>query len=165
MRKTDQISGVPGRLRAGGFGLLELMITLVIVALLVTVAIPNYSRFVERARVSKAIGDIGRICVEIGKFQLKSNGALPVTLAELPIEIPLDPWDRPYQYLNIALAGPGKGKLRKDKNLNPLNSDFDLYSMGKDGDSKGPLTAKASRDDIVRANDGRFIGLASDYDP
>ncbi len=26
-------------------------------------------------------------------------------------------------------------------------------------------TARQSRDDIVRANDGRFVGLASDYDP
>jgi general secretion pathway protein G len=28
-----------------------------------------------------------------------------------------------------------------------------------------PLTAKVSRDDIVRANDGAFVGLASEYDP
>ena len=53
----------------------------------------------------------------------------------------------------------------KDKSLHPLNSDYDLYSMGKDGASTGPLTAKASRDDVVRANDGRFIGLAKDYEP
>ncbi len=35
--------------------------------------------------------------------------------------------------------------------------------MGPDGKSVAPLTAKASRDDIVRANDGKFIGEASDY--
>ena len=35
--------------------------------------------------------------------------------------------------------------------------------MGKDGDSKAPLTAQASRDDIIRANDGGYIGLASGY--
>ena len=45
----------------------------------------------------------------------------------------------------------------------PLNSDFDLYSMGPDGQTATPLTAKASRDDIVRANNGGFIGVASDY--
>jgi len=38
-----------------------------------------------------------------------------------------------------------------------------LYSRGKDGDSSGPLSAKASRDDIVRANNGGFIGLGEDY--
>lgn len=37
------------------------------------------------------------------------------------------------------------------------------YSMGPDGRSVAPLTAKASRDDIVRANTGRCIGLAADY--
>jgi general secretion pathway protein G len=52
---------------------------------------------------------------------------------------------------------------RKDKNLHPLNSDFDLYSIGKDGESRQPLTAKWSRDDVVRANDGGFVGLASEY--
>jgi general secretion pathway protein G len=44
-----------------------------------------------------------------------------------------------------------------------LNTDYDLYSMGKDGKTKGPLTAKDSHDDVIRANDGRFIGLASEY--
>ena len=68
-----------------------------------------------------------------------------------------------YQYLNIRSAGPGLGAVRKDGNLNPLNTDFDLYSTGKDGRSKSPLTAKHSRDDIVRANNGAFFGLAEDY--
>ena len=35
--------------------------------------------------------------------------------------------------------------------------------MGKDGKSRTPLTAKASRDDIVRAGDGAYVGLASAY--
>ena len=35
--------------------------------------------------------------------------------------------------------------------------------MGKDGSSVAALTAKASRDDIIRANDGGFIGLASRF--
>ena len=45
----------------------------------------------------------------------------------------------------------------------PINSSYDLFSQGKDGQSSPPLTASASRDDIVRANDGDFIGLASRY--
>ena len=139
------------------------MITLVIAALLASVAVPAYGQFVDRAKNSKAIGDIGWIAVEIGKFQLRNNNALPNNLAELGADIPLDPWDRPYQYLNIATAGPDNGQFRKDKNLVPLNTDFDLYSKGKDGDSTGPLNAKESRDDIVRANDGAFIGRGEDY--
>lgn len=145
-----------------GFGLLELMIVLVVAALLVSVAAPAYDQFVERAKQTRAVGDIGSISIEIGKYQLRNNNALPANLAELGIDVPLDPWGRPYAYLNIAAAG-GLGSVRKDKNLNPLNTDFDLYSLGEDGASSSPLTAKSSRDDIVRANNGAFIGLGEDY--
>ena len=44
-----------------------------------------------------------------------------------------------------------------------INSFFDLYSMGKDGQSVTPLTAKASQDDIIWANDGAFCGPAADF--
>ena len=149
--------------RNAGFGLLELMITLVVAALLVSIAFPAYDQQLDRAKQRKAIGDIGWISLEIGKYQLRNNNALPDTLADLGAEMPLDPWDRPYQYVNIPAAGAGSGLFRKDKNLNPLNTDFDLYSLGKDGASSGPLSAQASRDDIVRANNGAYIGLGEDY--
>lgn len=74
----------------------------------------------------------------------------------------LDPWGHPYQYLDITKQ-KGKGKVRRDKSLNPINSDYDLYSMGKDGQSSYPITAKASLDDIIRARNGQFVGLASTY--
>jgi general secretion pathway protein G len=59
--------------------------------------------------------------------------------------------------------GESKGKPRKDRFLVPINTDFDLYSMGKDGRSEQNLDAHYSRDDIVRANDGLFVGLAIEY--
>ena len=55
------------------------------------------------------------------------------------------------------------GHARKDRFLVPINSDFDLYSMGKDGQSVSPLTAQKSHDDIIRANDGGYYGLASNF--
>jgi general secretion pathway protein G len=76
----------------------------------------------------------------------------------------VDPWKNPYQFLRIDGAGlKGLGALRKDKSLVPVNTDYDLYSTGKDGASQPPFTAKASEDDIVRANNGRYIGLADKY--
>ncbi|MGI9273075.1 MAG: prepilin-type N-terminal cleavage/methylation domain-containing protein [Woeseiaceae bacterium] len=149
--------------KSKGFGLLELMVTLVVASLLLTLAIPAYDGFAERARVAKAIGDIHAISLEIEKFRLVNDSLPPPDLTVLPTTVPTDPWNRPYEYLNIASAGPGKGGFRKDGSLNPLNSDYDLYSSGKDGESKGPLNAQASRDDIVRANNGAFIGRAEDY--
>jgi len=146
-----------------GFGLLDLMVTLVVFSLLAALAVPAYNGFISRAKVSAAIGDIGSIAIEIDRFSINNNDRLPANLNELRMEIPLDPWGNRYEYLNIRTAGPGKGAFRKDGNLNPLNSDFDLYSKGDDGESAGPLSARKSRDDIVRANNGAFIGLGEDY--
>ena len=146
-----------------GMGLIDLMLAVIIASLLMAVAVPAYDQFIDRARVARAIGDIGSISIAIERFDIKNNGRLPNSLNELLMDVPFDPWGAPYQYLNIVAAGPGKGAFRKDGKLNPLNSDFDLFSVGADGESKGPLSAAASRDDIVRANNGAFIGLGEDY--
>jgi len=52
---------------------------------------------------------------------------------------------------------------RKDNSMIPVNSDYDLYSPGTDGRSEASFTAAPSRDDVVRAKDGAYIGLASQY--
>ena len=52
-----------------------------------------------------------------------------------------------------------------DKNLRPVNSTFDLYSIGEDGKTNANFSAKAAHDDIVRAGDGGYWGLAEDYLP
>ena len=149
--------------KSKGFGLIELMLTLIIVSLLVMVAIPAYGGYVLRAKVARAIGDIGSLAVEIETFRLRNRDRVPTNLAELQTAVSNDPWGRPYEFLNIIDDQPNVGAVRKDGKLNPLNSDYDLYSKGQDGDSKGPLNAKASRDDIIRASNGAYIGLGEDY--
>lgn len=148
---------------AKGFGLLELMVTLVIASLLVSLAVPAYEMYAQRARVSAAVGEIAKLSLAIEQFRLKNNDRIPLSLDELGVDVPRDPWGREYQFLNIPSTGSSKAGVRKDGLLNPLNSDFDLYSLGKDGRSSGPLSAQDSRDDIVRANNGAFIGLGEDY--
>ncbi len=98
-------------------------------------------------------------------FETANLGRLPDSLADIGMGGLLDPWGNPYQYLNLSDPNnrAARGKARKDHNLVPINSDYDLYSMGKDGGSVSPLTAKASRDDIVRAGNGRFVGKATDF--
>ncbi|MCI1277793.1 MAG: prepilin-type N-terminal cleavage/methylation domain-containing protein [Nitrospira sp.] len=63
---------------------------------------------------------------------------------------------------NSSGGGP-PSHPRKDRFLHPINSDYDLYSMGKDGESMEPLTARKSHDDVIRANDGSFVGLAVEF--
>ena len=130
-----------------------------ILGILAAIAIPSYSRLRERAFVARAIGDVQAMSQNISEYYL-TNRSLPASLSAVGSSF-LDPWGHPYQY--IPIAGKGKGGFRKDRFLVPINTDYDLYSMGPDGNSAGPLTAKASRDDIIRANDGGFIGLASEF--
>ena len=157
--RGSRLLGTPGGL-ALGFTILELMLVVVLIGTIVAIAAPSLQRFVDHARTARAIGDIRTLQVEIAGYEADGMG-LPPDLAAIGRGEFLDPWDNPYQYFNHS-TGP-KGKRRKDRFLVPLNSDYDLGSMGKDGTSRPPLTAGASQDDIVRANDGGYIGLASSY--
>jgi general secretion pathway protein G len=148
---------------ACGFTLLELMAAMAIVGVLAAVGVPIYRAQVDRASTARAVADIGQIALEIDRFRL-ARDAPPDSLDQLSVKAPLDPWGRPYEFLSFeSLDNAGKGKMRKDRNLVPINTEYDLYSRGPDGDTKPPLTAQPSRDDIVRANDGGYIGKADDY--
>ena len=72
-----------------------------------------------------------------------------------------DPWGIPYVYYNVAANG--KGGARKDHALNPINTDFDLYSKGPDKETKPQISHKSSLDDVIRARSGAFIGVAADF--
>ena len=143
-----------------GMTLLELIVVVAIVGLLAAVAVPNYQQYVEDLKVNEAIQDIAKLSLKIEKYVL-INVVLPNSLADIGEAGIKDPWDKTYAYYNVRENG--KGGARKDKNLTPINSDYDLYSFGDDGASAKPLTAKRSHDDVIRASNGGFIGLGEDY--
>ncbi len=143
-----------------GFTIIELMLVMAILGVLMVVAVPGYQNYQERVDTDQAIRDIGSISIVITDYQL-TNNSLPADLSTIGMNLMKDPWGNSYQYVNHDTAPPGS--RRKDKNLVPINNDFDLFSKGKDGNSVPPLTAKHSRDDIVRANNGRWIGKGKDY--
>jgi general secretion pathway protein G len=216
------------------------MLTVAIIGIMSSLAIPNYLGFLEKARVARAVAELNGLAKEVRGYALSAE-LYPDSLAQIGRSTMLDPWGNPYQYYRIncgAVAvsrldnleppafgsigpvipvsvmfpavnahasfavdegnhqglihltqgngggnggggnggggggngggggGPpcgGIGGARKDRFLVPINSDFDLYSMGKDGQSAGPLTAQKSHDDVIRANDGGFYGLASNF--
>ena len=63
-----------------GMGLIDLMLAVIIASLLMAVAVPAYDQFIDRARVARAIGDIGSISIAIERFGIKNNGRLPKSL-------------------------------------------------------------------------------------
>jgi general secretion pathway protein G len=146
-----------------GFTLVEALIVMAIAGLIMAVAVPAIDRYLYKSRVVETTVDIGNIASKIRQHEM-SKGALPDSLGELGFAGRADSWGFPYEYINLRNA-KGNGQARKDQKLAPLNSDYDLYSIGRDGVTAAQLGNKASRDDIVRARDGRFIGLAEEFSP
>ena len=152
-----------GLLGQTGFTLSELMIVMAIMGILAAIAVPSFQSYRERARLAVCVAGIKVIEEALISYRIDKD-VFPDGLAEVGLDGMRDPWGSPYQYLKLeGLGKKATGKARKDHFMVPINTDFDLYSMGPDGKSVSPLTAKASRDDIIRANDGEYIGLASLY--
>ena len=152
---------MPRAARRAGFTLIELLMVVVVIGLLAKIGSQRYWDYLDRVKVAKAIGDIKAIQTDIDSFE-NENNRLPNDLAEIGRTTVLDPWGNGYEYRPFPGGNPG-GQARKDRSLVPINSSYDLYSKGPDGDSVAPLAAPNSRDDIVRANDGGFIGQAINF--
>lgn len=144
-----------------GFTLLELMIAVAIVAILAVVASGQYNAYIDKMKIDQAKADIHVISLAIQRFYSNSF-TYPPDLAAVGHGGMLDPWERPYHYTDLSGKG-SKGKARKDHKLNPLNSDFDLFSAGKDGVFKTQVDQKSSLDDVIRARDGGFVDLAEKF--
>ena len=158
-----------------GLTFIELLVSMVIAAILITFAVfaygvakpdcdnPNARQSpLMRAKIGQVTGDIGEIHMAASRFEL-SHGRYPVSLAEIGLDQMRDPWGNPYQYL-VVFGRNNVGPVRKDHNLKPVNTGYDVYSMGPDGVTSTPFTSNVGKDDIVMANDGDYFGLACQYD-
>ena len=149
-----------------GFTLIELILVASIMGSLAALAIPNVARVLEESKVTEAMTDI-RIFAATARDHKLVNGTFPDSFDKFGFDDPpIDPWGNEYEYLLIEgqfdIYPPGK-KPKQDRFLRPINRDFDIYSMGPDGETSDVLTDAASLDDITRANDGGFVGIAEDY--
>lgn len=148
--------------KRAGFTLIELLAVIAVIGMLLGIMTPRLGAVLNTAKVATAIADIKVIELELIAFEALAD-SLPASLATIGRGGKLDPWGNPYLYLNYGGNSKNPSGSRTDRSLRPLNSDFDLYSTGKDGESSPPITAKGSQDDIIRANDGGFVGLARLY--
>jgi general secretion pathway protein G len=145
-----------------GFTLVELAIVLAILGVLGALSLTQYLAYIDRVRVARAIIELKDISAQLDPIAFE-GGALPNALADIGLGGRKDPWGRPYVYLRIRGSVFATAKSRKDQFLVPLNTDYDLYSRGKDGLSQPRITDPVSLDDVIRGNDGAFLGLAAKY--
>ncbi len=101
-----------------GFTLIEILIVIAILATLAAIAIPAYSNYIQRAKITRCIAEVRMLETEIAAYQ-ENNDKLPDNLNDLGRGNILDPWGNPYQFLNFSNA-KGVGKMRKDRNLVPI---------------------------------------------
>ena len=145
-----------------GLTLIEIIVAVAIVGILGALAIPAYDGYVLEARIGTAMQDIRQMELILDNRFMDDDP--PATLADAGIDL-VDPWGNPYQYLWLdGNPSPAvNGSRRRDKSMNPVNTDYDLFSIGADALTAAQFSAKNALDDVVRANDGDFIGLARDH--
>lgn len=124
--------------KQAGFSLIEIMVVVVILGILAAVVIPNFMSKPDEARKVKAKQDVLAIQNALDLYRL-DNGFYPSTdqglqaLVSKPSSspsprhwhqylksLPMDPWERPYLYLN-----PGQ------------HGEVDIFTYGPDGQPGG----------------------------
>jgi general secretion pathway protein G len=134
-RLFTDLNRPPAKYRNGqtnGFTLVEMMVTLFILALLTTVVAINVLPNQDKAMVQKAKADIAVLGQALETYRLDNltypDAGTGLQALVTPPEgvgtrtegyirkLPNDPWNRPYQY-----SVPGR------------NGAFDIYSLGADG--------------------------------
>jgi general secretion pathway protein G len=128
-----------------GFTLLELLVVMVIIGLLAGYVGPKYFAQIDKSKVKTAkaqIDSLGKALdqykLDTGHYPSTENGLISLNLAPasepkwngpyLVKRLPIDPWDKSYEY-----KMPGE------------HGDYDLWSLGRDGQSGG----KGDAADIV----------------
>lgn len=119
-----------------GFTLIEIMVVIVIIGILAALIVPRIMSRPDEARIIAAKQDIGTIVQALKLYKLDNHSypsteqgldALVKKPATPPLpsnwkeggyleKLPLDPWGKPYQYLNPGLHG-----------------EIDVFSFGADG--------------------------------
>jgi len=149
INRTGLFSDMPGNLfvkrniherrsSQTGFTLIEIMVVIIIIGVLASIVVPRMFGNVEKAKLNAASAQIEMLGTALDSFRL-DTGRYPTTSEGLEalvrpasgteewngpylkkIEIPLDPWKKPYHYESPGNFG-----------------DYDLYSYGKDNAEGG----------------------------
>jgi len=143
--------------------MVELIIVTIIIAILATIAIPLFRDAKDTARNVNAVSDIRLLEKSVLAFTIDHGGFYPDILDQVGQGSMHDPWGNPYVFTPNLSVNPAAARV------NPIdgkawNDDFDLYSTGADGQTNiADSSAGVCQDDLIRAGDGGYVGLASSY--
>ena len=122
------------RKNARGFTLVELLLVLVILALIGGLVLPNIIGKAEGAKVKAAGSQISRLAMAVESFYL-DTGTTPDNLDDLVNESGgVEGWNGPYVKPSSLKDPWGREYVY---NYPGEHGDFDLYSLGADGQPGG----------------------------
>jgi general secretion pathway protein G len=140
-----------------GFTMVELLVVAAILGILATMALSGFQLYQTNARITRAIVEVRNLEKEVNSYAV-DKGTFPDSLAEISMGELIDPWGNKYVYKSPYVEGEMRYKGAKE-----LNLDFDLYSKGVDSLTDLSINHDNSLDDIVRANEGGFVGPANKF--
>lgn len=143
---------------ARGFTLVELLVSVAIIGVLASISAKGFGELKEKAKISRASSEIRTLEKDISAFAVEKGYYPPNGLGDIGKAGMLDPWGRAYEYKRYVST-----EMRYLGADIELNSDFDLYSKGKDGLSDLSIENPASSDDISRLRDGSFVGTSESF--
>ena len=127
-------SGSSRRNQSRGFTLVELLLVLVILALIGGLVLPNIIGNAEGAKVKAAGSQISRLSMAVESFYL-DTGTTPDSLDDLVNESGgVEGWNGPYVKASSLKDPWGREYVY---NYPGEHGDFDLYSLGADGQPGG----------------------------
>lgn len=137
--------------RQAGFSLIELMISVAILAIVAAIAIPMYQDYIAESRIGRTIKDIRQMELIVNDHFLDNTTTVPLATMVTGSSLN-DHWGNAYQYRT-----PSVGRAEsKGQPSNSAPTNYDLFSLGADG-------AANTGDDIMRGCNGDFVGLAADH--
>lgn len=152
--------------KIAGITLVELLVVVAVLATLTGLGIAGYSSYRDTAFINTSKQELIEISALIERYKL-ATGKWPTSLEEVKQDSKQDPWGNNYVYARIpnliGQVNTANTNIRQDANQRPINTFYDLYSKGIDGETKSNISTDVSKDDVIRARDGDFVGLASDY--
>jgi general secretion pathway protein G len=177
------------RRRPGGFTMLEVLVVVAVIGIVSAFALPKLFEALEWARYARSVREIRNFSTEVEAFRAAHDGGVPIDWSIFHSgPVPVDPWGNEYVFNSFhddsilpplgpldplvpeIILPPGISNgldlslaRRRNGSLAPINSKYDLFSAGPDGDWQPLLIFDVSFDDIIFANDGGYVGKASEY--